>query len=325
MKLFVVIFTVLIPTIYCLSDQEEWQQFKTQHGKTYRSLLEEKRRFDIFKSNLRVIDEHNQRFNNGEETFEMRINQFGDLSQEEFHQMLSLQKDQIPSRGDDFALLDDNEDLPKEVDWKARGAVTTVKDQGHCGSCWAFSAVGAIEAQIFLKNGTLESLSAQNLVDCARGKYVNEGCKGGLMDYAFDYVKDHGVLTDKKYPYTSDTGIVGKCKKQGGVKISGYKDIPEWDEQALAKAVAVKGPVSVGVDALHMRFYSKGVITKKSGCKSRRENLNHGVLVVAYSEDYWLVKNSWGKTWGEKGYFRLKRNDGNTCGVATIASYPTLD
>ncbi|CAH1987102.1 unnamed protein product [Acanthoscelides obtectus] len=272
-----------------------------------------------------MIDEHNERFSNGEETFEVRINQFGDLSQEEFRQMLSLQKDQIPDRGGNLALLDGNEDLPEEVDWRARGAVTTVKQQGNCGSCWAFSAVGAIEGQIFLKNGILEPLSAQNLIDCARGKYHNEGCYGGSMKSAFNYTRDHGVLTDQEYPYVSYSGKEGKCKKQGGVKISGYKVTPEGDEQALAKAVALIGPVSVGLDATHMQFYSGGVITKKSGCKNELDDLDHGVLVVAYSEDYWLIKNSWGTTWGEQGYLRLKRNDGNTCGVASIVSYPTLD
>ncbi|CAH1960193.1 unnamed protein product [Acanthoscelides obtectus] len=272
-----------------------------------------------------MIDEHNQRFNNGEETFEMRMNQFGDISQEEFRQMMSLQENQIPDRGDNFALFEDNEELPKEVDWRAKGAVTTVKDQSLCGACWAFSAVGAIEGVIFLKNGILESLSVQNLIDCAGAAYDNEGCDGGLRTNAFNYVINRGVLTDKEYPYTSYTGKEGKCKKQGGVKISGYKDIPEGDEQALAKAIALIGPVSVGVDASHMQFYSTGVITKKSGCKNELGDLHHGVLVVAYSEEYWVIKNSWGSSWGEEGYFRLKRNDGNTCGVATRASYPTLD
>ncbi|CAH1987104.1 unnamed protein product [Acanthoscelides obtectus] len=185
--------------------------------------------------------------------------------------------------------------------------------------------VGAIEGQIFLKNGILEPLSAQNLIDCARGKYHNEGCYGGSMKSAFNYTRDHGVLTDQEYPYVSYSGKEGKCKKQGGVKISGYKVTPEGDEQALAKAVALIGPVSVGLDATHMQFYSGGVITKKSGCKNELDDLDHGVLVVAYSEDYWLIKNSWGTTWGEQGYLRLKRNDGNTCGVASIVSYPTLD
>ncbi|CAH1994077.1 unnamed protein product [Acanthoscelides obtectus] len=222
--------------------------------------------------------------------------------------MLSLQKDQIPNRGDNSTLLDYNEDLPKEVDWKARGAVTTVKDQGHCESCWAFSAVGAIEGLIFLKNGTVAPLSVQNLIDCARDEYVNVGCYGGLMDYAFNYTRYHGVLTDKEYPYTSYYGTEGKCKKQGGVKIS-----------------ALIGPVSVAVDASYLIFYSTGVITKKCGCKNGLYDLSHGVLVVAYSEDYWLIKNSWGRNWGEDGYFMLKRNDGNTCGVATLASYPILD
>ncbi|CAH1994063.1 unnamed protein product [Acanthoscelides obtectus] len=271
-----------------------------------------------------MIDEHNQRFNNGDETFRMKINQFGDLSDEEFRQMLSLQKDQIPNSGDNLALLDDNVDIPKEVDWRAKGAVTAVGNQVYCGGCWAFSAVGAIEAQVFLKNGTLEPLSAQNLLDCAKGEYHNLGCRGGLMVNAFNYTRDHGVLTEKEYPFKSDSGKDKECKKQGGVKISGYKEILAGDEQALAKAVALIGPISVGVDSSQLKYYDVGVITK-SHCKSERRYLNHAALVVGYTEDYWIVKNSWGKYWGENGYFRLTRNDGNTCGVATVASYPTLD
>ncbi|CAH2007836.1 unnamed protein product [Acanthoscelides obtectus] len=272
-----------------------------------------------------MIDEHNQRFNNGEETFKMRINQFGDFSEEEFRQMLGLQIDQIPNGGDNLALLDDSEDIPKEVDWRAKGAVTPVEDQWDCGACWAFSAVGAIEGQVFLKNGTLEPLSVQNLLDCARGEYMNKGCYEGLMVNAFNYTRDHGVLTDKEYPFISFHREEHECKKQGGVKISGYKEILAGDEQALAKAVALIGPVSVGMDSSKLKFYDIGVITKESGCKNERRYLNHAVVVVGYTEDYWVLKNSWGKYWGENGYLRIKRNDGNTCGVATAATYPTLD
>ncbi|VEN46852.1 unnamed protein product [Callosobruchus maculatus] len=292
-----------------------------QHGKTYRSLLEEKMRFEIFKSNCRTIEEHNKRYHNGEETFEMKINQFGDMTQEEFQQMLTLQKDQMPLRSGDMMSLDDVQDLPKTVDWREKGAVTKVQDQGMCGSCWAFSAVGSIEGQVFLKKGKLEILSAQNLVDCAGKEYGNEGCNGGLMDFAFNYTKEHGILTEKEYPYR---GRNGKCQKQGGVKISGYTDIPTGDEKALAKAVATVGPISIAIDASHLQFYFGGVVSKWSGCKNTQEKLNHGVLLVGYGDGFWIVKNSWAGWWGEHGYFRLKKDDGNTCGVATYASYPTL-
>nr|CAH7736089.1 unnamed protein product [Callosobruchus chinensis] len=305
----------LVLAVNGLSDQEEWKQFKIQHAKTYRSLLEEKRRFEIFKSNCRTIEEHNKRYYNGEETFEMKINQFGDMTQEEFRQMLTLQKVQMPPRSGDLMSFDDIQDLPKTVDWREKGAVTKVQNQGSCGSCWAFSAVGAIEGQVFIKNGTLEPLSAQNLVDCAGEEYGNEGCSGGWMDSAFKYAQQHGVLPEKEYPYWGHTG---KCQKQGGVKVSGYIDVPKGDEKALAKAVATIGPVSVAVDASHFMFYFGGVISQSCGCRSSDGFLNHGVLLVGYGEDYWIVKNSWAGWWGERGYFRLKKDDGNTCGEMKI-------
>nr|CAH7736096.1 unnamed protein product [Callosobruchus chinensis] len=224
MKILALVAALVVAT-HGLSDQEEWKQFKTQHGKTYRSLLEEKRRFEIFKYNCRKIEEHNKRYDNGEETFEMKINQFGDITQEEFQQMLTLQRQQMPPRSGVLMSLDDIQDLPETVDWREKGAVTEV---------------GAIEGQVFLKKGTLEPLSPQNLMDCAGKEYGNNGCGGGLMDYAFNYTQQYGVLPEEQYPYQARDG---KCEKQGGVKLSGYTDIPSGDEKALAKAVGKYIPI----------------------------------------------------------------------------------
>ncbi|CAH1963343.1 unnamed protein product [Acanthoscelides obtectus] len=315
------IVAVLIIAANGLSEQEKWQQFKIQHGRTYRTLLEEKRRFEIFKFNLRTIEEHNERYHNGEETFEMRINQFGDMTQEEFKRMLALQKPQIPLPSGDEVSFDNVKDIPKTVDWREKGAVTEVKKQGNCASCWAFSAVGSIEGQVFLKNGSLESLSAQNLVDCAGIEYGNFGCEGGLMDYAFNYTHQHGILSDAEYPYW---GFTRRCTKQGGVKITGYKHVSKGDEVVLAKAVATIGPISIALDVSHIMFYRRGIVSKSCGCKNSENDLNHGVLLVGYGDGYWIVKNSWGTIWGEQGYFRLKKDAGNTCGVATWPSYPIL-
>nr|CAH7736094.1 unnamed protein product [Callosobruchus chinensis] len=298
MKILTLVAALVVAT-HGLSHQEEWKQFKIQYGKTYRSLLEEKRRFEIFKSNCRTIEEHNKRYDNGEETFEMKINQFGDKTQEEFQQMLALQRQQMPPRSGVLMSFDDIQDLPETVDWREKGAVTEVREQGDCASCWAFSAVGAMEGQVFLKKGILEPLSPQNLIDCAGEEYGNKGCKGGYMDSAFNYTQQHGILTEKQYPYQAQEG---KCKKQGGVKLSGYIDIPSGDEKALAKAV----------------------VTKASKCQNTMDYMNHAVLVVGYGDGYWIAKNTREPTWGENGYFRLKKDDGNTCGVATMASYPTM-
>merc|ERR1712131_239095 len=198
-------------------------------------------------------------------------------------------------------------EAPREVDWREKGYVTPVKDQGQCGSCWAFSNTGALEGQVFRKTGTLVSLSEQNLVECSKPE-GNEGCNGGLMDQAFQY--------DPKFNSANDTGFV---------------DIPSGKEHALMKAVAAVGPVSVAIDAGHesFQFYQSGIYYDKD-CSS--EELDHGVLVVGYGfegEDvdgkkYWIVKNSWSEQWGNKGYIYMAKDRKNHCGIATAASYPLV-
>nr|prf Cys protease [Drosophila melanogaster] len=218
--------------------------------------------------------------------------------------------------------------LPKSVDWRTKGAVTAVKDQGHCGSCWAFSSTGALEGQHFRKSGVLVSLSEQNLVDCST-KYGNNGCNGGLMDNAFPYIKDNGGIdTEKSYPYEAIDDSCHFNRAQVGATDRGFTDIPQGDEKKMPEAVATVGPVSVAIDASHesFQFYSEGVYNEPQ-CDA--QNLDHGVLVVGFGtdesgEDYWLVKNSWGTTWGDKGFIKMLRNKENQCGIASPSSYPLV-
>lgn len=188
--------------------------------------------------------------------------------------------------------------IPGSIDWREKGLVTEVKDQGECGSCWAFSATGALEGQNFRKTGNLVALSEQNLIDCS-GSYGNEGCNGGLMDYAFQYIKDNGGIdTEKSYPYKA---MDGECKynpKNKGATESGYVDIPKGDEKKLTAAIATLGPISVAIDASYdsFQFYSSGVYFEP---RCNPGHLDHAVLAVGYGtdendKDYYIIKNSWG-------------------------------
>nr|CAH7748576.1 unnamed protein product [Callosobruchus chinensis] len=296
---------------------EAWEQFKIEHGKTYGSLLEEQERFSVFQSNLRDIEEHNERYERGEVSYMMKINEFGDMTKEEFAATLVLQTPKL----DDTAVTfkDEGGDIPDSVDWRKVGAVTDVKRQHKCGACWAFSTVGALEGQVFIHNKKLESLSAQNLVDCANGEYLNHGCEKGLQTEAFRYIKDHGVLTDKEYPYT-DT--LGECRKQGGLKISGFGIVPQGNETALKPAIATVGPIAATLDARGFQFYHKGILDN-SHCSTSFDDLNHAILLVGYENNYYIAKNSYGATWGRDGYLRILMGN-NTCGISWYNSYPTL-
>lgn len=314
---------------------EEWNLFKLQHNKNYTSDMEERFRLKIFMDNKHKIAKHNARFERGLVPYKLKMNHYGDMLHHEFvstmngfnrskHNGLNQISYSIkPS----YFIEPANVELAKTVDWRDKGAVTAVKDQGHCGSCWAFSSTGSLEGQHFRKTGKLISLSEQNLVDCSN-KYGNDGCNGGLMDNAFKYVKDnHGIDTENAYPYEAENDNCRYKPESSGATDSGFVDIPQGDEKKLKAAVATVGPVSVAIDASHesFQFYSEGVYSEPE-CSSTE--LDHGVLVVGYGTengtDYWLVKNSWGEQWGEQGYIKMTRNQDNQCGIASSASYPLV-
>merc|ERR1719194_99227 len=212
-------------------------------------------------------------------------------------------------------------ELAAEVDWRSK--LPPVKNQAQCGSCWAFSAVGAMEGAHAIATGSVVSLSEEQLVQCSK---VNSGCNGGLMDYAFQYAESTPMVTEDSYPYTSGTGITGSCDKSmeegGAVSVTGFHDVTADRTGAALKAAIAKQPVSVAIEADKMAFqgYTGGVITG-SACGTQ---LDHGVLAVGYGtedgEDYFLVKNSWGPSWGESGYVKIGQD--NVCGILQQPSYP---
>jgi C1A family cysteine protease len=301
----------------------EFNNFVDQYGKKY-SADEYDLRFEIFKFNLDRIQKHNAK----NLSWRMESNAFMDLTWDEFRQSrLGFGTRQTRLSGfERIPHLTDNAirrtDLPSEVDWRKKGVVNPVKDQGQCGSCWAFSAISSIESNNAIKTGKLYSLSEQQLVDCS-GSYGDQGCNGGLMDDAFQYAEKNALCSEDDYSYTAQDGT---CKKtcKGLVKVQSFVDIPAGDENALQTAVA-SHVVSIAIEADQsgFQFYSGGVFDGECG-----QNLDHGVTLEGYgSEDgkpYWLVRNSWGSSWGtEGGYIKLVRGK-NQCGISNAASYPVV-
>lgn len=314
----------------CSEDNVDCHMYKFEHKfkRHYNSHKEYKNARLNLQNNLEFIQQHNANTNN---LFQVDLNQFSDspkrLSTLLPKGMLSPHRD-TSGKGELFR--SQNVRVPASVDWREKGAVSHIKDQGACGSCWSFSTTGTIEGQYALKTGHLKTFSEQNIVDCAWNG--NQGCDGGFQHFAYQYIMENGGLeTDSAYPYIMQNGYCHYASRESNVKVKSYVKIPEGDEKALAEAVATIGPISVSIDASHpsLLFYSSGVYYEPE-CGNTPDDLDHAVLVVGYGttpqgEDYWIVKNSWSTNWGDEGYVLMARNRNNNCGIATGASYPVLD
>ncbi|XP_018413376.1 PREDICTED: cathepsin L1-like [Nanorana parkeri] len=323
--------TVFAVPVHDPALDETWNLFTVYYGKKYEKDETTWRRL-IFEDNFRNIMKHNMEHSAGKHTYTLAMNHFGDMTTEEFKQLMNGYKHKPnKTRGATF-LPPNNFEAPKTVDWRKEGYVTPVKDQGQCGSCWAFSSTGAMEGQHFRISGKLVSLSEQNLVDCSRPE-GNEGCNGGLMDQAFQYILDNkGIDSEESYPYLAKDDQECKYNPDNlAANDTGFMDVQSGDEKALMKAVASVGPVSVAIDAGHQsfQFYQQGIYYEPE-CSST--DLDHGVLVVGYGFDgedvdgkkYWIVKNSWSEKWGNNGYIYIAKDKKNHCGIATAASYPLV-
>jgi cathepsin L len=308
---------------------QHWKLWKEANNKRYSDAEEHVRRA-IWEGNLKKVQEHNLQADLGVHTYWLGMNKYADMTITEFVKVMNGYN--VTMRGQRTQdrhtfIFNPKIALPDTVDWRDKGYVTPVKDQGQCGSCWAFSSTGSLEGQHFAKTKTLVSLSEQNLVDCST-KQGNMGCNGGLMDQAFQYIKDNmGIDTEESYPYEAKDNQCRFKAANVGATDTGFTDITSKDENALQQAVATVGPISVAIDASHASFqlYKRGVYHE---ARCSQTQLDHGVLAVGYgvegSTDYWLVKNSWGKSWGEEGYIMMTRNKNNQCGIATASSYPTV-
>jgi C1A family cysteine protease len=274
-------------------------------------------KYNTFKNALEFIRNENMK----NHSYELGMNQFGDLTAEEFKAQVvggCYQSEKTRVGTDPIAPAAGLDD----IDWRKKGAVTDIKNQAQCGSCWAFSATGALEGAWYNAKQQLVNFSEQQLVDCS-GSEGNMGCNGGLMDYAFSYWMKKGACTEDAYPYTARDGSCKQCTPVGTV--SKFVDVKANDENALGDALKT-GPVSVAIEADQavFQYYKSGVI--ESGCG---RNLDHGVLLVGYAGNpsptagYWIVKNSWGKSWGAQGYVNIRAFK-NMCGIATENSYPVV-
>lgn len=317
----------LVPSPY-----PTFQDWQALYSKEYLSATERDYRESMYDRNVKKIARHNAKGL----SWTMAVNQFADMPKKEFAaKYLSTSAGynnatHLRVKNYDWSLLRTNlSALPSSVDWTTKGAVTPVKNQGQCGSCWSFSATGALEGAWFVSRKVLANLSEQQLVDCST-KEGNQGCNGGLMDYAFQYVIDNkGLTSEALYPYKATGPNACKTGLPSYVTAKGFTDVPTNSQTALMTAV-VQQPVAVAIEADQsaFQFYSSGVLTKACGT-----NLDHGVLLVGYGTqsnlDYYKVKNSWGTTWGQAGYVLLGRGpsyNGNQgqCGIQMDPSFPVV-
>lgn len=296
------------------------------------------KRFGAFRTNLQRIKSHNEKFEQGLETFSLGLNDIADLTDEEYQTYYlgytaGSSDDQTTSISTvEYYSATNTTELPDAFDWREHDAVTPVKNQGMCGSCWAFSAICSLECAYARASGTLTSFSEQELVDCVNGG--NDTCtRGGEMQDGFkEIISHHGGKIDAESDYVYTGASKGVCHADDSKALghfTSFVNVKPGDEAAMQAAVATEGVLSVAIDASSFLFqlYRHGVFSWPF-CKNGAANLDHGVAVVGYGtkagHPFWLVKNSWGQGWGMHGYILMSRNKKNQCGIATDASYPIM-
>lgn len=306
-------------------DELAWNTFQVNNKKLYKTKIEADLREKIFNENLQTIEEHNKKYEQGLVSYKLGINKFADLSDDEFHEMLNSQEvdgNELKSFGNAESFSISSDQLPASIDWRERNAVTPVKHQGQCGSCWAFLAIASIESAVAMRTGKMVSLSEQQLVDCDRR--WNNGCGGGTPQRAIDYITSTGISLEEHYPYKAVQETCNQERIKPYVRTRGYVSISRNNETQLKQAVGLVGPVAVALYATPIKLYESGIFDGECD-----DVVDHGALAVGYGIEsatgvqYWIMKNSWGTEWGEKGYFKIKMGS-NLCRLAQQACYAVL-
>ncbi|XP_034429336.1 pro-cathepsin H isoform X2 [Hippoglossus hippoglossus] len=316
------IFTLVhLTPLIALEEEHRFKEWMFQHSRVY-DTEEFYQRLQIFTENKRIIDRHNA----GNHSFTMGLNQFSDMTFEEFRKFFLLTQPQNCSATKGSHVRRSGPD-PEFVDWRVKGNfVTPVKNQGQCGSCWSFSTTGCLESVNAIATGKLIPLSEQQLIDCAQD-FHNYGCLGGLPSQAFEYIRySKGLMTEEDYPYKGHGDSCHFDPARAAAFVQDVVNITSYDEKAMVDAVAWLNPVTFSFDATSDFMHYKDGVYTSTQCKSTADRVNHAVLAVGYGAEensmpYWIVKNSWGTDWGKDGYFLIERGR-NMCGLAVCSSYP---
>ena len=317
------ILVALLALTFCIDNSErktfqEFQKFLIKYNKKYNTIAEYFLRYNVFKKNLK-------RFSQNKASYKMGINQFTDLTPTEFRKgYLNLDMKLVNKINYKKVSVNSKNDAPESWNWVDKGVFGPVKDQGYCGSCWAFSAIGNIEALNAMKTEEYVALSEQQLVDC--DTEYDQGCNGGLMEYAFAYLVEKGCMTEKDYPYVGYDDTCHYDESKVFLRIDSWLMLDTQDENEIKEFLYTNGPLAIAINADPFQYYTGGIIDEDEwSCDP--EGLNHGVVLVGYGNesgvDYWIIRNSWGDYWGEDGYVRVARGKG-TCGVNTYVTTAVL-
>lgn len=307
---------------------ESFQKFITKYNKKYSSMNEFLARYQVFKSN--VISSSFQKY----PSYKTGITKFSDLTRQEFAKIyLNLDYNALALQNVNTVDIEVTNGAPESYDWRDHGRVSGVKDQQKCGSCYAFATVANLEGLYAANKGTIKTFSEQFLVDCDTG---DSGCNGGLMQFTFNWLKNNGIMYESDYPYTGEKGTCqSDATKYADMQITGYEKLGNWwtvyscvDEAKIKEYLYTTGPLAISMDANKLYDYTSGVLdASKDECN--KDGINHAVTLVGYGNDadsgldYWIIKNSWGKDWGENGYFRMRRGEG-TCGCNCYITTATV-